>query len=207
VDCAAGSPKPSVKLSPHSAPIRQTHRSFRSSSEQREPRVPFIAHTEPSAPVALHRYARLAVFGRLYFSLSIRATGSCSSARPCGRYWRRLATFGLLRRLLGPNRAPSLRGVSRQALETRGMNWSARHSLEAAGRENENVAPGPSLGVARMRPWWTLDNGATYGQPDPHSVALGGVECIEELVRSLRIKTYPASCTCRRTRLPPLVQF
>jgi len=62
--------EPSVRLSPHSAPIRQTCRSYGLS----------VARIEVLLfPVASVRSPR--GFGRLGFSLNIRATGSCSSAQ------------------------------------------------------------------------------------------------------------------------------
>lgn len=42
--------EPSVKLSPHSAPIRQTHQSYQDSSARKDPLVPLRAVEEIGSP-------------------------------------------------------------------------------------------------------------------------------------------------------------
>ena len=93
--------EPSVRLSPHSAPIRQTCRSYGLSVARIEvllfpvasvmrppdPTPSLQPHYEPSSllrvgpPQCSASVRSPRGFGRLGFSLNIRATGSCSSAQ------------------------------------------------------------------------------------------------------------------------------
>jgi hypothetical protein len=93
--------EPSVRLSPHSAPIRQTCRSYGVSVARIEvllfpvasvmrppdPTPSLQPHYEPSSllrvgpPQCSASVRSPRGFGRLGFSLNIRATGSCSSAQ------------------------------------------------------------------------------------------------------------------------------
>jgi len=68
--------EPSVRLSPHSAPIRQTYRSYGLSVARIEVLLLRVGPPQCSASVRSPRGC-----GRLGFSLRIRATGSCSSAQ------------------------------------------------------------------------------------------------------------------------------